>query len=356
MIAVRGALLRWFHRHARSLPWRHDRTPYAVWVSEVMLQQTQVATVVPYFQRFMQRFPTVRHLGEAPLEKVLELWSGLGYYRRARHLHAGAQTVTTRFGGEFPRDYETMRSLPGIGEYTARAILSIAFNFPYYVLDGNVARVVSRFLALGGNLHQRGFRRSIEGTLEGLLPLSQSGDFNEALMELGQRVCLPRNPQCRQCPLQRWCRAWQSGEPEAFPEPKPRRARELHFLAAGYWQDVGKVGLVRGVEPGLLEDLWNFPSGFGDSRQEALRQLAQRLLALAGHVVEIGPVLATTRHNITHRKIQVSIHAARGPRPAKTRGWRWLSPARLQDAAISQLARKIAQAVQAAEAQLWLLD
>lgn len=215
--AIRRTLLAWFRKHARALPWRGTGDPYAVWVSEIMLQQTQIATVIPYYLRFLAAFPTISHLARAPLERVLELWSGLGYYRRARHLHQAAQALAGQFAGKFPEDYDALRTLPGIGDYTAKALLSIAFNQPFAVLDGNVARVVARLFRLRGNLHQPEFRRSVEAELAGLLSRRQPGDFNQALMELGQTVCLPRGPVCPACPLASWCEACQSENPEAFP-------------------------------------------------------------------------------------------------------------------------------------------
>src|SRR5208337_2504402 len=187
--AIRRALLEWFRANARTLPWRGTADPYAVWVSEIMLQQTQIAAVTPFYQRFLEAFPTVSHLARAPLERVLELWSGLGYYRRARHLHQAAKELVRRFAGAFPQDYEQIRSLPGIGDYTARAVLSIAFDQVHTLLDGNVARVLSRLAALQGNLHQLDFRRAAENELELLLAPRSSGDFNQSLMELGQTLC-----------------------------------------------------------------------------------------------------------------------------------------------------------------------
>jgi len=204
--AIRRALLAWFRAYARELPWRETRDPYAIWLSEIMLQQTQIATVIPYYHRFLAAFPTVTALARAPLERVLELWSGLGYYRRARHLHAAAQAVAVNYAGHFPEDYATLRTLPGIGDYTARAVLSIAFRQPYAVLDGNVARVIARLEARCGNLHKTQFRKAVERELAALLSRREPGDFNQAMMELGQTICLPRSPHCPGCPLSKWCR------------------------------------------------------------------------------------------------------------------------------------------------------
>ena len=245
-----------------------------------MLQQTQIATVTPFYQRFLEAFPTVSHLAQAPLERVLELWSGLGYYRRARHLHQAAQALAQQFGGKFPEDYAGLRTLPGIGDYTAKAVLSIAFNQPYAVLDGNVARVVARLCCLRGNLHQPQFRSAVEAELAGLLSRREPGNFNQALMELGQTICLPRGPRCSACPLAKWCGGYRSGNPEAFPLPRPRRAAESHHLAVALLRRGTRVAMMRGLADGLLDDLWNFPAAFGASPAEALEALREKLAGL----------------------------------------------------------------------------
>jgi A/G-specific adenine glycosylase len=343
--AVRGALLAWFRRKARSLPWRKNRDPYAIWVSEVMLQQTQVATVVPYYQRFLEAFPSVAELARAPLERVLELWSGLGYYRRARHLHQAAKELVRRFAGAFPRDYEQIRSLPGIGDYTARAVLSIAFGLPYTLLDGNVARVVSRLAALQGNLHQLGFRRAVEAQLERLLSSRRPGHFNQALMELGQTLCLPRGPRCTDCPVRSCCQGYKSGQPEAFPQPRPRRATESHYLAAAILRRGPRVAMVRGLGDGLLDDLWNFPSAFGRTRVAAVAGLRRKLAGFGIHSLTLPDLVVELHHGITYRSIRVHAYPAEISNPPRKRGLRWFAISSLQQAAISQLARKIAQRV-----------
>jgi len=344
-VAIRNALLAWFRRNARSLPWRKSREPYAVWVSEVMLQQTQVATVMPYYQRFLGAFPRVTDLARAPLERVLKLWSGLGYYRRARHMHQAAKELVSRFAGVFPHDYTQIRSLPGIGDYTARAVLSIAFGLPYTLLDGNVARVLARLAALEGNLHQGGFRRAVEARLERLLSRRRPGNFNQALMELGQTVCLPRVPRCVACPVRGWCQGFRTGHPEVFPQPRPRRAAESHYLAAAVLRRGPRVALMRGLDDGLLDDLWNFPSAFGRSRVEALDGLRDKLAGFGFPSLILEDFSAELHHGITYRSICVHAYPAEIPNVSRKKGLRWFSISSLQRAAISQLARKIAQQV-----------
>jgi len=343
--AIRRALLAWFRRHARTLPWRQSGDPYAVWVSEVMLQQTQVDTVIPYYRRFLEAFPTVADLARARLERVLRLWSGLGYYRRARHLQQAAKQIVRRYGGVLPRDYHEIRSLAGIGDYTARAVLSIAFNLPLTLLDGNVARVLSRLEAIPGNLHQSGFRRAVEAKLERLLSHRSPGDFNQALMELGQTICLPHTPQCAACPVHRWCRGYQSGRPQLYPQPRPRRASESVCLAAAILRRGPRVAMLRGLGEGLLDDLWNFPSAFGRSRVEALTRLRHDLEALGIPPLTLRGPVAELRHGITHRSIRVHAYPCEfASHLAKTTGGRlrWFPVSSLRQAAISQLARKIA--------------
>jgi A/G-specific adenine glycosylase len=307
-----------------------------------MLQQTQVATVIPYYRRFLRAFPTVERLARAPLERVLQLWSGLGYYRLARHLHLASQAVMRNFGGSFPRDYHEARTLAGIGDYTARAILSIAFNLPYTVMDGNVARVVARLHAYKGHLHQPHFRRSIKQELERLISRRQPGNFNQALMELGQTVCLPRAPRCPRCPIRRWCKANQRNSPELYPAPCPRRASEPHSLAAAVIQRDKRVLMVRGLDDGLLGDLWNFPAAFGKSPSEARARLRARLRDLVRGPVRIGRKVAEIRHGITYRSIQVQMYQAGIDAGPQGHSVRWIPISGIGKAAVSQLARKIA--------------
>jgi A/G-specific adenine glycosylase len=331
-----------------------------------MLQQTQVSTAIPYYQRFMERFPTVESLATAPLERVLELWSGLGYYRRARLMHQAAQKIVARFHGEFPAEYELAQALPGVGDYTARAVLSIAYQKPLYVLDGNVARVIARLIAMKGNVHQTSFRRSVEDHLQQLLSRRRPGDFNQAIMQLGQLVCLPRAPRCEICPLRRSCKAYLLGAPEDFPEPRPRRSAEAHFLAAAVLRHGNKVALIRGLDDGLLDDLWNFPAAFGRT-SEAARNLLVEIVkrTFSRTLLPVKPVAQTT-HAITHRKIHVEVYVAelakthtgnphsevarkskRGARRIDNSHTpiRWISMQDLSRAAISRLTRKIADSI-----------
>ena len=269
-------LLQWYDGSARVLPWREDPTPYRVWVSEIMLQQTRVEAVKPFYQRFLEAFPTVEALAAAPEEKLLKMWEGLGYYNRVRNLQRAAQVVVERYGGQVPASFEELRALPGIGEYTAGAIASIAFQLPVPAVDGNVLRVISRVLARFDNILDPKVKRRMEGEIREILP-QRVGDFNQSLMELGAMVCLPGGPpKCLVCPLQGLCRGYAQGVAEELPvktKPKPRKkqARTLFLL----FSQEGRVALRRRPEQGLLAGLWELPGTEGAlSREEAAAWLA----------------------------------------------------------------------------------
>ena len=247
--------------------------------------------------------------------------------------------MTENFGGRFPRGYEQARSLPGVGDYTARAVLSIAYNLPYAVVDGNVARVMSRLGAIKGRPGDSDFRRAVASDLDRLMSRRQPGDFNQALMELGQTVCLPRAPRCNVCPLRKWCRARRLDRQESFPAPKPRRTPEASHLAVAVIVRRRRIALVRGLGDGLLADMWNFPSAFGRTRTDARLNLRRKLEASERHPVSLGKPLGELRHNITFRSIRVHLFAAEvryGLKPLE-----WFPFSKLPEAAISQLARKI---------------
>ncbi len=232
MSRLRSAILRWYRKHRRDLPWRRTSDPYAIWVSEVMLQQTRVETVIPFYERFLARFPTVRALAAAAESEVLAAWSGLGYYGRARSLRAAASAVLREHAGRLPDDLAALRLLPGIGDYTAAAIASVAFGRPAAAVDGNVVRVLARIGGKGGRRDAPALRREVAAIAEGLAPGPSPGDWTQALMELGALVCTPRDPDCARCPARAWCAACRSGTPDRYPEPASPKAAvpERHGL------------------------------------------------------------------------------------------------------------------------------
>ncbi len=232
MVAIRQKLLGWYDEAARDLPWRQTRDPYAIWVSEVMLQQTRVETVIPYYERFLASFPTPRDLAEADEDTVLSHWSGLGYYRRARLLHAGVREVVAQYGGQVPEDAEARRALPGVGRYTAGAIGSIAFDKEEPIVDGNVTRVLARLFRIGTPVGSAVTSKRIWEEAARLVPGVRPGAFNQALMELGATVCTPKQPSCESCPVADYCEARAHGEVDALPVPRPRKSPIQVKLAA----------------------------------------------------------------------------------------------------------------------------
>jgi A/G-specific adenine glycosylase len=337
--AVRRSLLRWYRAHRRDLPWRRTRDPYAIWVSEIMLQQTQVATVIPYYERFMRRFPDAAALARASEEEVLGLWSGLGYYRRARALREGAVAVLERHGGRLPGDCGELQALPGIGRYTAGAIASICFGIPAPILDGNVRRVLSRLHALDAAAGSGDAR--LWKLAESLADGPDPGDLNQALMEIGALVCTPRNPECDACPLGERCRARALGSPESFPPVKPRRAVERVRVAVAVVERGGRVLLERPSDGSPFRGTWDLPAielADGDAAERRLRDALRRRHGLE---VDVGAEGATATHGILHRRLRLDARLCRlrRGRVAGRGGLRWLAPG--SEAAVSGATRKI---------------
>ena len=345
----RRALLAWFRAHRRDLPWRRSRDPYRIWVAEVMLQQTRIAAVLPYYHRFLKKFSSVERLARAREAEVLRAWSGLGYYSRAKNLRRAAGEIVARHEGQFPPSLEAALALPGIGRYTAAAVLSIAYDAPLAVLDGNVARVLARLGAIRGDLRAPRRWRQLEETAQRLLARRAPGDWNQALMELGETVCAPQVPRCAECPVQRWCRAYARNL--TFKIPAPRRKRDaIHVrIAAAILRDPrGRTLLVRdpGAHDGVLfSRMWQFPA-VEVTRQPEL-ELAAHLratLALNGAApLKLQP-LPAARHGVTFRNITLLPFLARVARLPKHPRTRILPLARLRDVPVSSATRKIAAA------------
>ena len=336
---VREALLAWYDRAGRDLPWRGARDPYATWVSEVMLQQTRVDTVVPYYRRFLQRFPDVERLARAPLEQVLETWAGIGYYGRARSLHSAAREVVERYGGELPQEAAALQKLPGIGRYTAGAIASIAFGKRTPVLDGNATRVLSRLIA-----HQGGIPELWEEA-EKLVPDERPGDFNQALMDVGATVCLPRRPDCLVCPLVRLCEARRQGLEEQIPRARVRRKQRDARAAVALCERKGLLLVVRRPAHGLLAGMWDFPSFDVAEGEDARAVLSRGVRVELGLVGEPGEALPEVRHVFTHIKLRcvpfrVGVRSGRA-RTERYAEVRWARPKQIERLAISKLARRL---------------
>ncbi len=343
--AIRERLLDWYRKNRRDLPWRRTRDPYCIWVAETMLQQTQVSTVVPYYHRFLERFPDVDSLADATEEALLAAWSGLGYYSRARNLKSAARAVRERFGGEVPADYDAFRGLPGVGPYTAGAVLSIAFGKPLPIVDGNVARVLSRVFALGGDPRKRKTRERLWELALKLVPEDAASDFNQGMMELGALVCAPRSPACLLCPLNSLCEAHRSGREEAFPETARRKPSRAVEAAAAVHRDArGRVLLARRVGAPLLRGLWEFPTVSPLSGPDPRRGLAAELSRRFACEFEIGEELFEVRHSILERRIRVRVFLATRRRGSRLHGCedaRLVEPAAWQSLPLTASARKI---------------
>lgn len=258
---LQTSLLSWYGRAARDLPWRRTKDPYKIWVSEIMLQQTQVQTVIPYYEKWLKRFPDLVSLAEAPEAEVMKYWAGLGYYRRARMLHKAAKTVLEKSGGEVPSDPAALLELPGIGRYTAGAIASIAFGAKAPILDGNVIRILSRIFALKEDISAPASLKKFWEISSSILPEKDPGDFNQAMMELGATVCLPQNPKCAVCPVSGSCKAFAMKEPESFPVNRKKERLEKIKSAAVVFRKNGKVLLEKQPSEARWGGLWMFPHG-----------------------------------------------------------------------------------------------
>jgi A/G-specific adenine glycosylase len=341
-------LLAWFRAHRRELPWRASRDPYRIWVAEIMLQQTRIAAVIPYYDRFLRRFPDVRALARARQPEVLKFWSGLGYYSRARNLHAAAKTIVAQHGAEFPRNLEAALDLPGIGHYTAAAVLSIAYDEPFAVLDGNVARVLARLGALRGELREPHTWRNLLKTADELLARGTASDWNQALMELGETICTPLSPQCADCPISRWCDAHVQGLANEIPAPRKKRAAvNIKIAAAILCDPQGRTLLVKGsgAHDGVLfSRMWQFPAA--EVKRNARSELTKHLRSTLGmNGIELKS-LPEARHGVTFRNVTLLpflVLVDRLPANAGTQG-RVLPLEKIARLPISSATRKIADA------------
>lgn len=349
--ALRKSLRGWFDRARRDLPWRRTRDPYAVWLSEVMLQQTQVATVVDYFHRFTAAFPTIADLAAAPESDVLRLWEGLGYYRRARQLHRAAAVIVERHGGVFPHDPVAVRDLPGIGRYTAGAILSIAFDRPEPILEANTIRVLSRLSAYRGDPHGKAGQDHLWAQAAALVPEREPGLFNQALMELGALLCTPRSPACGECPVAALCPTRQLGLQDEIPRPKAKPKFENVREGALFLvhRDRRRLLVVQRGDGGRWAGLWDFPRYTldGAPRSRADELITKQAKATLGLDVAIGEVVHSLRYGVTRFHITLDTYDARclGGRlkPTGFTAARWIRLTELTELPLNVSARKLAK-------------
>ena len=334
---ARARLLAWYDQHARDLPWRRTRDPYAIWVSEIMLQQTRVDTVIPYYARFLARFPSATALADAPLDDVLAHWSGLGYYRRARLLHEGAKAVVREHRGELPRAAEARRALPGVGRYTAGAIGSIAFDLPEPIVDGNVARVLTRLLCIATALGTPSTERRLWAEAESFAEGERPGALNQALMELGACVCLPQNPRCEACPLSAECAARRTGRTHELPIAAPKKAPRAVSLVALLARDGQKRVFLQRAAGSLFGGMWGVPLVEGETRAE-VRALAATL-GIVGKLAEEPH--AQVKHVLTHRVFDVRVFLMRSARAAQRDDLRAVDETAMAGLGIASLTRKL---------------
>ncbi|MBS1809574.1 MAG: A/G-specific adenine glycosylase [Acidobacteria bacterium] len=302
--AFAAALLEWYDQRDTPMPWRGSRDPYRIWLSEVMLQQTRIATVKDYYARFLTLFPTIEALAKASLDEVLKAWEGLGYYSRARNLHRLAQVVVNEREGQFPATPEALQQLPGIGRYTAAAIASIAFGARSAVLDGNVIRVLTRLMDLPDEIGSPRIEQQLWDLAEALLPAERCGDYNQALMDLGRLICVPRRPVCEQCPVQSFCAAFAKGTQHLRPVKKQKAPLPIVRAAAAVIRDAeGRLLLVQRPTEGLLGGLWMLPGGNCEDEEPAadcLRRVLQQTLNIE---IIVGEEMAAITQNFTHFRL-----------------------------------------------------
>jgi A/G-specific adenine glycosylase len=330
---LRRLLLGWYATAARDLPWRWTDDAYRIWVSEVMLQQTRVEVVRGYYERFLADFPTIEALAAAPLDRVLARWSGLGYYQRARSLHAAAVECRDRYGGQVPRRAEQFGSLKGVGPYTTAAVLSIAYGVPLAVVDGNVIRVLARLAALPGHRKSTELKTVVTELAGILLAPRRAGDFNQALMELGATVCTPANPSCDRCPLRSLCAARATGEPVRWPQPAPRQPVRLVHWHAAVVRRRGRILLVRrAADRGRFRGMWELPWG------------ADRFEGIAGRYgIELTSraVVGSVRHQVMNERMTVTVHKAALAGRAPSPQFAWVAESELRDRPLASVWSKV---------------
>ena len=348
--AFRTALLAWYGANKRSLAWRDSDDPYHVWISEIMLQQTRVDQMDNYFTRFIERFPALEDLAAAQEADVLKVWEGLGYYARARNMHKAAQLIVAEHGGRVPNTYEELIALPGIGEYTAAAVSSIAFDRDHAVLDGNVVRVLCRLLRIEEDPRRAATKTQLISASQRLLQPGRAGDFNQGMMELGARVCTPQKPHCHTCPVGALCRAKaELDDPTSLPFKAPKKEKPHYPVAAGLIWKGDQVLIAQRPRDGMLGGLWEFPGGKreeGESLQECLRREIREELDFE---IEVGEVLCSVDHAYSHFSITLYALSARykggEPKAIGCADWRWVYPEELDDFAFPRSDRKVIEFV-----------
>ena len=339
-------LLTWYKRNQRSLPWRKTNDPYRIWISEIMLQQTQVDTVIPYYHRFLKVFPTVSSLARAPLQKVLKVWENLGYYSRARNMHAAARMIVEKFDGRVPDNLEVIQTLPGVGLYTAGAILSIAYRQAIPAVDGNVRRILCRLFAIRKPADDVQEQKQLQNLAASLIPVKHPGDFNQALMDLGATICKAKNPDCFHCPVTCHCQARLHDLQNVLPITRKAPAIPHRQAAAAVARNSkGMLLVVQRPASGLLASLWKLPSGFIKEGEDIENSLKRSVKEELGISIRPGKHMASVNHTYTHFRITLQAYECsllKGtPKPIGCQNWRWASPSNLKKLPLSKIDRMI---------------
>lgn len=348
--AFAAALLEWYDAHPTEMPWRGSRNPYHIWLSEIMLQQTRVTTAEAYYLRFLERFPTIETLAAASLDEVLKLWEGLGYYTRARNLHRLAQQIVSQHNGQFPASAEILQQLPGIGRYTAAAIASIAFGEAVAVLDGNVIRILTRLLDLPDEISSSTVEKQLRALAEALPDQTRPGDYNQALMDLGRTVCVPRRPLCDRCPVQSFCLAFACGTQHLRPVKKQKAALpEVRAAAAVIRDNAGRLLLVQRPPAGLLGGLWMLPQADCEADESHAECLHRYLADDLQIEIQVGAQMAFASQEFTHFRLHLRAFACEiisgTPHSVNDSPCAWVAESDLQQYSLGKADREILQSL-----------
>ncbi|WP_372635287.1 A/G-specific adenine glycosylase [Fodinibius sp.] len=343
-------LLGWYDQNKRTMPWRNCGDPYKIWLSEIMLQQTRVDQATPYYNRFIEHFPTVHDLAAADQQEVLKAWEGLGYYSRARNLHSAARLVVEQFDGKVPDSWDEITELKGVGPYTASAVLSIAFQKKYAVVDGNVIRVLSRYYGIEENVREAKTKNSIQEYADELIPGERPGDFNQAVMELGATICTPSNPGCRECPLQAGCIAFKTAKMDEIPYKSKKKKRPHHHIGVGIIMKPdsnNRVLIALRPDDAMLGGLWEFPGGKQEPGEELTETVKRELNEELGVEVSIVKPFMKLDHAYSHFKITMHAYLCElqsgTPRPQSSQEVRWISIEELADVPFPKANRRLTE-------------
>ena len=341
-------LLGWYNANVRPFPWRSTCNPYQVWLSEIMLQQTQVKTVIPFYNRWVAKFPTIKYVAETNMDSLLKMWEGLGYYARVRNFHSACIVVMGSFGGKIPNNYQDFHSLPGVGPYVAGAVMSIAYNFPIPAIDGNAFRVVSRIKSI--NLPFNRCKNQIFGFLTDHISPKRPGDFNQAIMDLGREICTSKNPSCDICPIRKYCCAFVNNSVDKYPFRAKRQKKPHYTVAVGVVWKGNKILISKRRENGLLGGLWEFPGGKTQNDEDAKKCVIRKINEKLGVQVRPGRLLKQIKHSYSHFSITLNAfhcdYVCGSPRALQCDNWQWILPEQITSLPFSKANHKLFNQIQ----------